>query len=542
MNRIGEIVNHAVNAALAYVEKYNFSIIPIKPESKQPYIKWEEYKTHRATADDIRSWWDRWPAAMIGIVTGKISNLLVIDCDTSEGYDGIQTLISDTLVVPIVRTPRGGWHLYFRYPEGGNLTVGVGVMPGVDFRGEGGYVIAPPSINGSGKAYAWQSGLALGEVAPPPLPDAIIKLINNKAYKREKDANHTDLTAPCKTLHFLTEGRRDNDLFHAANCLIKGGCENSYAEHILNILAKECKPPFPETEIRLKIDSVFKRVERRERNLKQEVLEWLTLQDGYWNLTDLKKTLPNLTREGKANIDVIIHRLKKDGIIEKYGNQAGVYRTVHADVEPIDFLNCDVTPLKIRYPFGIENYIKTLPKNIIVIAGSPNAGKTAFLLNFARMNQDRFEVHYFSSEMGAMELKERLSKFDYLLDSWKVKVWEKSSDFSDVIRPDAINIIDFLEVHSDFWQVGGMIAAIHDKLDNGIAVIAIQKPKDRDEGLGGQRSLEKPRLYLAMESNKIKIVKAKNWAVPHQNPNGQILNFKIINGCKFQVTEDWRKE
>ena len=72
MNRIGEIVNHAVNAALAYVEKYNFSIIPIKPESKQPYIKWEEYKTHRATADDIRSWWDRWPAAMIGIVTGKI--------------------------------------------------------------------------------------------------------------------------------------------------------------------------------------------------------------------------------------------------------------------------------------------------------------------------------------------------------------------------------------------------------------------------------------------------------------------------------------
>ena len=311
-------------------------------------------------------------------------------------------------------------------------------------------------------------------------------------------------------------------------------------EHILDILAKNSIPPFPETEIRLKIDSALKRAERRERNLKQEVLEWATLQEGYWNLTELKKTLQNLTREEKANIDVIIHRLKKDGIIEKYGNQAGVYRSVNDDVEPIDFLNCDVTPLGIRYPFGIENYIKTLPKNIIVIAGSPNAGKTAFLLNFARMNQDRFNVRYFSSEMGAMELRERLSKFDCPLNSWRINACEKSSDFSDVIRPDDVNVIDFLEVHADFWQVGGMIKSIHDKLEKGIAVIALQKPSGRDEGLGGQRGLEKPRLYLAMESGKIKIVKAKNWAVSHQNPNGLVLDFKIISGCEFQITEDWR--
>ena len=533
-------MNAIVTSALEYAAK-GFSVIPCQPD-KKPFIAWTEYQTRRASADEISAWWQKWPKAMIGLVTGKFSGMLVIDCDTADGYQAIQHCIPDSLLFPIASTPRGGCHLYFRYPEGSNLTVGVGVMPGVDFRGEGGYVIAPPSINGSGKAYAWQSGLALGEVAPPPLPDAIIKLINNKAYKREKDANHTDLTAPCKTLQFLTEGRRDNDLFHAANCLIKGGCENSYAEHILNILAKECKPPFPETEIRPKIDSALKHAERRERNLKQEVLEWATLQEGYWNLTELKKTLQSLTREEKKNIDVIIHRLKQGGIIEKYGNQAGVYRTVHADVEPIDFLNCDVTPIGIRYPFGIENYIKTLPKNIIVIAGSPNAGKTAFLLNFARLNQDRFNVHYFSSEMGAMELKERLSKFGYPLDSWKVKVWEKSSDFSDVIHPDAVNIIDFLELHADFWQVGGIIKSIYDKLNNGIAVIALQKPTGRDEGLGGQRSLEKPRLYLAMESNKIKIVKAKNWAVPHQNPNKLVLDFKIINGCKFQIMQDWREE
>jgi len=475
---------------------------------------------------------------MIGIVTGEISGILVVDCDTPDGRESVEHLLPELLEIPTAHTPRGGYHYYFHYPENCKLTVGAKIMPSVDFRGEGGYIIAAPSMNGNCKEYEWIDGLSLAEITPPPLPDAIINKLNN-ANNKDGCSNHTN---PNKPLQYLTEGRRDDDIFHAANCLIKGGCEIPYAEYILDILAKSATPPFPPNEIKIKIESAIKRSERRDRNLKQEVLEWVILQDGYWNLADLKKSLQPLTKEQNANVDVIVHRLKKDCIIEKHGDKAGVYRTVHAEIEPIDFLSCEVSPLAIRYPFNIENYIKTLPKNIIVIAGSPDAGKTAFLLNLARLNQDRFNIHYFSSEMGKMELRERLLKFAYPIESWKFKVWEKSSDFSDVIRPDDVNIIDFMELHDDFWKVGGMIKSVYDKLNRGIAVIALQKPLGRDEGLGGQRGLEKPRLYLAMESGQIKIVKAKNWAVPNQNPNKLLLDFKIIDGCKFQIIKDWRKE
>jgi hypothetical protein len=173
-------------------------------------------------------------------------------------------------------------------------------------------------------------------------------------------------------------------------------------------------------------------------------------------------------------------------------------------------------------------------------AGESNSGKTALALNFARLQQDRFDVHYFSSEMGKTELRERLLKFPYPLESWKVHFWERSSNFADVIRPDGINIIDFLEIHDEFYKVGLYIKDIFDKLKTGIAFILIQKNKNTDFGLGGMRSLEKARLYLAMEPGRLKIVKAKNWA-SQKNPNGLSISFKLVGGCDFHNSTPWEK-
>jgi hypothetical protein len=112
-------------------------------------------------------------------LTCSIAGLIVIDCDTREGYEAIQKLLPDALLYPIARTPRGGWHLWFIYPAGSKITIGTHILPGVDFRGEGGFVVAPPSINGKGKGYTWQEGLALGEAEPALLPDAIINILNH---------------------------------------------------------------------------------------------------------------------------------------------------------------------------------------------------------------------------------------------------------------------------------------------------------------------------------------------------------------------------
>jgi len=324
--------------------------------------------------------------------------------------------------------------------------------------------------------------------------------------------------------------------------MIKGGLEPAYVYRTLEILASACDPPFDVSEIPTKVESAIKRSERRERNLKAEFLGWLTLQPPYWNLTDAVKTLQLLTKEERAHLDVIVHRLRKDGQIEKNGAIRGSYRTVQKETEEIDIFSADDNDLDIKYPLGIHTLVRTYPKNIIIVAGYPDSGKTAYLLNVARLNKGQHQVHYFSSEMSSQELRVRLGKFGSPLEYWKDVRWvERSDNFADVIVPDALNIIDFMEIHDEFWKVSAMLKAIHDKLSSGIAVIAMQKPEGRDLALGGSRGLEKPRLYLSMENHVLKIVKAKGWRSDVVNPNGMSIQYKIAAGCKISSDGDWVK-
>jgi len=175
---------------------------------------------------------------------------------------------------------------------------------------------------------------------------------------------------------------------------------------------------------------------------------------------------------------------------------------------------------------------------VMVIAGSKDSGKTAYLLNVVRLNMNHFPINYFSSEMGRIEFRKRLEKFGLPIEAWKFKPKERSGNFADVIQPNDINIIDFLEVSEDFYRVGGMLREIYEKLNQGIAIVALQKNRGRDTGVGGDRSLEKPRLYLSLESGKAKIIVGKNWA-SEVNPVGLHLDFKLVQGCKFKVQRDW---
>jgi Bifunctional DNA primase/polymerase, N-terminal. len=108
-----------------------------------------------ATESEIKSWWSSNQNYNIGIITGKLSNLFVVDIDTEEGFKNINEYIPDSIVTPTASTPRGGQHLFFKYPIGNDITIGAGTIPGTDFRGEGGYVVGAPSVNGNGKAYEW---------------------------------------------------------------------------------------------------------------------------------------------------------------------------------------------------------------------------------------------------------------------------------------------------------------------------------------------------------------------------------------------------
>jgi len=177
--------------ALSYLNR-GFSVIPVKPD-KKPFVKWEGFQKRRTTPEQIGQWWKSWPNAMIGVVTGPISGIVVIDVDDPDkGMERLAEYLT-TGQVPTVQTPGGGYHFYFKAPEK-CLSNSAGTPPGVDFRGVGGYIVMPPSKNGDGKGYAWLKGLSLDDIEPPPLPEPYILLINSYAlggYKEHAEDKHT---------------------------------------------------------------------------------------------------------------------------------------------------------------------------------------------------------------------------------------------------------------------------------------------------------------------------------------------------------------
>ena len=527
--------NNALEAALAYCGR-GFSVIPIRPD-KKPYILWAEYQKRRATANEIKNWIQKWPDAMIGIVTGEISGVLVVDCDSEAAYQKIQELLPDSFITCIAKTPRG-YHIYLLYPADRQIGNATGIMPGVDVRGEGGYIIAPPSVNAEGKVYEWLPELSIAQIEPSPVPYNINKLINS--IKGNFGDSHTKSQKVTES-HIFDSGQRDDNLFHIASCLAKTGNSEDYIRQTLTAITSSWGE-HDETWINAKVASAFKRLSTHERNIAEEVRKFLEVTTGHFLVTDCHTESHIVTKEDKHAVIVELQRLCKAGIIEKYGDKRGCYRIIENNLDALDWQTAQTDPLNLIWPFGIHNHVNLYPGNIAVLAGFPNSGKTALLFNFIRLNQLQHEIHLFSSEGGAEELKMRLSKFDCPLDSWRFKAWDRSGDFADVIKPDAINIIDYLELHDDFYKVGGIIKSISDKLKSGFALIAIQKNSGRDEGLGGARGLEKPRLYMAMEAGRLKIVKAKSWADSSSNPNGQSIRFKLVDGCKFVIESKWQRE
>jgi hypothetical protein len=404
-----------------------------------------------------------------------------------------------------------------------------------------------------------ENSLNIFEVSPAEMPDMLFDTLkqgsaahayntnslNNAVTRRGEITQHNKTQQPI-TMRNITfeEPGRDETLFCLANHLVKGGVPVETIRKYLEFYGQHCNPPFPEKEISVKIESALRRSKNRERNLTQDIRDWISVTSGNFSATFLYNEQQIVTSEDKAKVRTILSRLVKEGLIERSPTQAGVYRKIEGECEEMDFLNCDTKLVPIWLPFGLHEMVEIMPGNIILVAGSPNAGKTAFLLNTIRYNMNEFQIHYFNSEMGSGELKKRLSKFDdTILRDWKFKAYERAGQFQDVIKSGEgkVNIIDFLEIYENFYEISKPLAEIHKKLKGAIAIVALQKNPGNDTGLGGYRTLEKPRLALSIDSGVLKIVKAKNWRTG-ENPNGKQIGFKLVNGWNLIQQREWFKE
>jgi hypothetical protein len=247
--------SETVKAFALYYLSLGWSVIPVRPGNKRPAIRWLEYQHRQPGEDEIGRWFDRWPGDNIGIVTGRVSGLVVIDIDSKHGGD--QSLYRlEKEHGPLPRTVEavtggGGRHIYYAHP-GGVVPNKIAIAPGVDVRGDGGYVVAPPSLHASGKRYAWAPSRDPVGTALAPLPDWLLRQLT-----AEEKHGHPLVYWRKLIKEGVPEGERNKTIASVAGHLLWYGVDPDVALELLLCWNEvRCRPPLPDDEVVRTVESI----------------------------------------------------------------------------------------------------------------------------------------------------------------------------------------------------------------------------------------------------------------------------------------------
>ncbi len=208
------------------------------------------FKSATTDLNQINQWWQNQPQANIGIPTGDFSGLYVVDIDKKhngiENYEAFQAQNQDSLPPATLQsaTGGGGFHLIYGAPSSGvavKSTTNMGGLKGVDFRGDGGYIVAPPSLHASHTHYSWCTEKELSSPAVlttlTPLPQPIVDLLSKKS-------------PPISKKDGVASGGRNDHLFKTACQFKKNGvADDDLYQRVWEENLSECKPPLDEHEV-----------------------------------------------------------------------------------------------------------------------------------------------------------------------------------------------------------------------------------------------------------------------------------------------------
>lgn len=219
-----------LEAALEYLEA-GFRPIPCLPRDKRPVFEWREYQDRAPSVEEVTRWWTQMPEANIALALH--GGQVVIDVDGPEGLNALPNLGTG----PQVITGKGR-HFYF-YSDAlvQNKTR---ILPEVDVRAKGGYVIAPPSVHPNGSIYQWSVPLGAGV---PKLPPGII----GATPQSPPQAAAIDWLS--QALLGVEEGGRDATCARLAGYLLGKGLPEDAVTTILIDWAARCDPPFDASHV-----------------------------------------------------------------------------------------------------------------------------------------------------------------------------------------------------------------------------------------------------------------------------------------------------
>lgn len=349
--------------ALGYLNK-SISIIPVGKD-KIPLINWKPYQERMATEQEARQWWTQYPTAQIGIVTGKLSNLLVIDVE--KGGDS-SWLPQNTA---IIQTGGGGKHYYYSFVDGVKNKARIKDL--VDIRGEGGYVVAPPSETDKGKYVILQKRRLM------PFPKNLFSPGQPKTQQEYKQEIST-------TYDGANEGQRNATM-------------TSYVGHLLT---------------------------------KIHPTEWNTIAWEWIKQANHKNNPPLYERELKTIFDSIKNLEKKNDTERWYQREKNNPNDLWDDEENSEVMQMGEVAKQIQlttgevYPLGIKLFDDAIKGgvtsgNLVVISAPTRMGKTSlsqnFTYNLAGNMTFPLPCLWFSYEMMVDELWEKFKQMG-VGDDW----------------------------------------------------------------------------------------------------------------------------
>ncbi|MFR2381815.1 bifunctional DNA primase/polymerase [Thomasclavelia spiroformis] len=265
--------------ALIYAQN-NFKIFPLKVNSKNEQVlkSWKEEATN--DINQVTKWWLTNTQYNIGLKTG--SGLIVIDIDCKNGKNGLEQIkpfLADFPKTRIAKTCHGGYHFYYKVDR--EVKNYVNLLDGVDVRGDGGYVLAPPSIVDD-KSYTWVNDLQIANAN-----DAVYKLL-----ERDK----LQVVSHLSSATVIQQGARNETLFRLGCVMQAKGMSDESIEVSLEIEnMKRCNPPLSKKELASIIKSITTRYDKPESNDEEYKVTWVSaLEMSKQSITESPDIIENL--------------------------------------------------------------------------------------------------------------------------------------------------------------------------------------------------------------------------------------------------------
>jgi hypothetical protein len=275
--------------------------------------------------------------------------------------------------------------------------------------------------------------------------------------------------------------------------------------------------------------------------------DWLEMhQDEKFDLDTICRHLDIKNRDDRHHV---IKKLSYEVEHKNIEKSDKVYRYIYKELNIINWYSTNVEYyLPIVFPsshkdgntyLNFQDSVRLSPASVTVIAGQTNAGKSCLARNLVWDNMDRMPVRYMVSQTSGHAFHRyalNMPWADPMIDGKpKFELIEHYENFQDVIRPDALNIVDWLDADKvEYYKIGSLIKAMQTKVTTGALVVCIQKNSDKDYGDGGIKSAKWADLYLSLSYNReknftrLEVMKAKEW-IGNSDPNGKSYGFEIID-------------